>query len=117
MALHNELGVIGEHLAEEYLKSVGYEIIERNWRSSNYEIDVIASKNNVLHFIEVKTRSSDSFGYPEENVDRRKLHCLISAGDDYLQQHSHWKRIQFDILAITLKGDKAAYFMIEDVYL
>lgn len=117
MALHNELGVIGEQLAEDYLKNAGYTIIERNWRSSHYEIDVIASKDNVLHFIEVKTRSSDHYGYPEENVDKQKLYCLICAGDDYLQAHSNWKRIQFDILAIILKADAPEYFLIEDVYL
>jgi putative endonuclease len=117
MALHNELGVRGEVLAEKYLNNLGYDILERNWRSGNHEIDIIAAKNGILHFIEVKTRRGNKYGFPEEAVDRRKLRCLIFAGDSYLQQHPQWKRIQFDILAITFKGEVAEYFFIEDVYL
>jgi putative endonuclease len=117
MALHNELGVTGEQLAEKFLNGLGYTILERNWRNGNYEIDIVAAKNNILHFIEVKTRRSHKYGFPEEGVDKRKLRCLIFAGDNYLQQHPHWKRIQFDIVAITFKSDVPEYFMIEDVYL
>lgn len=104
-------------MAEQYLAGLGYTIIERNWRSGHHEIDIIAAKNGVLHFIEVKTRRSNKFGFPEESVDRRKLRCLIFAGDNYLQQHPHWKRIQFDIVSITFNGKAPEYFFIEDVYL
>jgi putative endonuclease len=117
MALHNELGIIGEQLAEQYLTGLGYTIITRNWRSGNYEIDIVASRNDILHFIEVKTRRSNKYGFPEEGVDKKKLRCLIYAGDSYLQQHPQWKRIQFDILAITFRGEVPEYFFIEDVYL
>lgn len=117
MALHNELGITGEQLAEKYLNGLGYAIVERNWRSGHHEIDIVASKNDILHFIEVKTRRGNKYGYPEEAVDRRKLRCLIFAGDSYLQKHPHWKRIQFDILAITFRGEVPEYFLIEDVYL
>ncbi|HRN47849.1 MAG TPA: YraN family protein, partial [Niabella sp.] len=57
MATHNDLGKTGEELAVQYFITRGYEILNQNWRFSHYEIDLIAKKNNKLHFIEVKTRT------------------------------------------------------------
>ena len=65
MELHNqETGKIGEDIATEYLIGKGFKIIARNWRFKHYEVDIIASKNSFLHFIEVKTRNSLQYGYP-----------------------------------------------------
>lgn len=116
MALHNELGKTGEQLAADYLCDLGYSIIRKNWRHSRYEIDLIALKDEVLHFIEVKTRRSQRYGLPEDDVDRRKLKSLIHAGEAFLTKYPYWKRIQFDILSITISRDKNEYFFIEDVY-
>ncbi|MGB8192908.1 MAG: YraN family protein [Chitinophagaceae bacterium] len=117
MALHIELGAKGEQLAEEYFNGLGYTILHKNWRNGRYEIDLIAEKKGILHFIEVKTRRSHKFGYPEDDVDRTKLRYLIIAGDNFVQQNPKWKRIQFDILAITIVGETPQYLLIQDVYL
>lgn len=117
MALHNELGRKGEQLAEKYLSKLGYTIMFRNWRHLRYEIDVIAEKNGVIHFIEVKTRRTASFGLPEEAVNRNKLRSIIDAGESFQQLHPHCKRIQFDVLSISIINNKAKYFLIQDVYL
>lgn len=117
MALHNELGQKGERLAEEYLSCLGYTILHRNWRHLRNEIDVIAIKAGVLHFIEVKTRRTARYGFPEEAVGRHKLCSMIDAGESFLQLHPQWKRVQFDVLAITIVNKAVQYFFIEDVYL
>lgn len=117
MALHIDLGIQGEALAEQHFTSLGYTVLHKNWRYGRYEIDLVAAKNGILHFIEVKTRRGTKFGFPEDDVDRTKLRYLIIAGDSYVKQHPKWKRIQFDILSITFFAGKAEYYLIEDVYL
>lgn len=118
MALHNETGNMGEAMAAAYLLQKGFSVLQQNWRHYRWEVDIIASKNNILHFIEVKTRRTKRFGFPEDNVDRNKIKHLMGAAEEYLYQYPGWKRIQFDILSITmLKDEPAEYFFIEDVYI
>jgi putative endonuclease len=118
MALHHETGRKGERLAEQYLSSMGFKILHRNWRHSRYEIDLIASKENTLHFIEVKTRRNSNFGMPEENVDVKKLEHVMTAAEEFLYQFPEWKIVQYDLLSIILGNENnVEYFFIEDVYL
>lgn len=118
MAHHNSTGTLGEKLALTYLTGKGFQILHTNWRHSHWEVDIIASLNGVLHFIEIKTRRSTKFGYPEEDVTRKKMTNLINASEEYLFLHPSWKWIRFDILSINLeKGKPPEYFFIEDVHL
>ena len=118
MAEHNLTGSTGEDLAAAYLSENGYNILNRNWRHARWEVDIIAEKDTILHFVEVKTRRTGKFGHPEENVNKKKIQNLINAAEEYLYQQPQWKRIQFDILSITiLKDEPVEYFLIEDIYL
>jgi putative endonuclease len=118
MALHNNFGKEGEELAEQYLLKHGYEILHRNWKHSYYEIDIIAIKNEVLHFVEVKIRSSKLYGLPEENVNKKKFQRLLNAADEFLFQNSKYRHVQYDILAIKKYKDQPIdFFLLEDVYL
>ena len=118
MAAHNEKGKDGEILAAGYFLQNGYEILHRNWRYRHWEVDIIACKNNMLHFIEVKCRSSSQYGFPEESVNKKKIKNLIDASEQFLYKYPQWQRIQFDILSINSPGKNAPeYFLIEDVYL
>lgn len=117
MARHQETGKYGESLAAEFLLDKGYLILHTNWRFKNWELDIIASKNNRLHIVEVKTRRSTVFGHPEENIDNKKMQYLINAAEEYMYQNPIWKQLQFDVVAITISKDKVDYFFIEDVYL
>ncbi len=118
MAAHNELGKEGEAKAIAWLKEKGYEIIEHNWRHSYYEIDIIAAKNDKLHFIEVKSRRSQRYGYPEESVTRKKFSCLKRAADEYLHLHPGHPWIQYDILSVvSAPGQETSFFLLEDVFL
>jgi putative endonuclease len=127
MASHNELGKEGEELAVKWLTEKGYTILQRNWRHSHYELDIVAKKNNtanpsgraeVLHFIEVKARKSYYYGNPEDSVTKKKFKHLQKAADEYLQLNPGHKWIQYDILSIVLQHNgKPDYFLLEDVYL
>ncbi len=107
----------GEELAANYLSEKGYVIIERNWRFRHAEVDIIASKNNRLHFFEIKTRTTDKYGKPEESMSHKKMNMLKTAAEEYQYKNPQWKYLQFDVLAITItNGIPTEYFLIEDVY-
>jgi putative endonuclease len=117
MAVHNELGKYGEELAKVYLLEKEFEILFLNWKYSYYEIDVIAIKKNILHFIEIKTRRNLKYGFPEEGVDKKKLENLLNAGEAFMYQFPCWQQVQYDILSIYInKNNAPEYFFIEDVY-
>ncbi|MEJ7770078.1 MAG: YraN family protein [Chitinophagaceae bacterium] len=116
MASHNDLGRYGEALGKEFIESNGYNIMHLNWKHSYYEIDIIASKNSVLHFIEVKTRTSEAFGLPEESVDKKKMNKMMKAGEEFLYRFPKWDRVQYDILSISLLNRSPQFYFIEDIY-
>ena len=72
-----KFGNLGEELACTYLENKQFEILARNYRSKFGEIDVVALRKGTLHFIEVKTRSTDRFGKPAEAVDREKISKIL----------------------------------------
>ena len=113
-----ETGRAGEALAETWLKEKGFTILERNWRHAPYEIDIIALKNGIPHFIEVKTRTSGKFGHPESRVNRKKIRDLLYAAEQYLYKNPQYKNFHIDILSIIMPMQgKTKYFLIEDIYL
>ena len=90
-------------MAEIELRQKGYKILERNYRHGKSEIDLIAKGEGLLIFIEVKTRSSNSFGYPEDFVSKSQQEAIIRAANHYVEK-SGWKGdIRFDIVAIVVK--------------
>jgi putative endonuclease len=117
MAAHNEFGKAGEQMAAEWLEQHGFHLISRNWKFARYEVDIIASRDEILHFIEVKSRHDDLFGNPEDWVDRRKGRHLLTVGEAFQDKYPVWKQVQYDILSILLTPDgKRDFFFIEDVY-
>ena len=117
MAIHNDFGKMAEDMAAEWLIKQGYKIIHRNWRYSRLEVDIIANKDQMLHFVEVKARTGKNFGWPEEAVDSQKIQNLIDAAGEYSERHPEWKRIQLDILSIEIGRGGAKFSFLEDVYL
>lgn len=102
------MGQWGEDCAVEYLSARGYKILTRNFRTRRGEIDIVASIEDTLVFVEVKARSNNNYGYPEQAVSPRKQARMLSAACFYLAEHPEssgtW---QFDILAITCReGEK-----------
>ncbi len=100
-----ELGKRGEMLAAEYLLKANYRILERNWRFSKAEIDIIAEKSGVLIFIEVKTRSDTRFGEPESFISARKERMMQEAAAAYMVEKQYEWEIRFDVIGILLAGN------------
>ena len=118
MASHNKFGADGETLAAEWLKAKGYEILYRNWRHKYYEIDIVALKDRMLHFIEVKSRNESTLGFPEDSVTKKKFKNLQKAADEFLFLNPGHKWIQYDVLSITVyKTKEPEFFLLEDVFL
>jgi len=110
---HNQrIGKWGEDTAVEYLAERGYEIVARNARTPYGEIDIVARQGDVTIFVEVKTRTSNKMGLPEESITARKREHMLAAADHYAAEHEidHW---QIDVIAIEGKPGitpKITYF-------
>ncbi len=102
MAQHNELGKLGEQLAADFLEKKGYVILEKSWRWSRAEIDLIAEQNSVMVFVEVKTRSSVFFGAPEEFFTPKKEKFMSHAAELYCEKAQHDGEIRFDLIAVVI---------------
>ncbi len=81
------LGRWGEKKAAHYLIKKGYQIVECNIHTPYGEIDLIARHDNFLVFLEVKTRSSSTYGFPEEAITQRKQNNMMASAEAYLQEH------------------------------
>lgn len=99
MARHNEIGAWGEQMARDYLRRNGYTVFDANTHVGHKEIDIIATKDNIIAFIEVKTRSS-SFKDPTDAIDYKKIKRLTRAADSFLQTHNIIHEPQFDIITV-----------------
>jgi putative endonuclease len=116
MAEHNELGKLGEELAQEYLRKNGYVILDANWVFQKAEIDIIACKENTLAIIEVKTRSSLEFGLPQDFVKPKKIQLLVKAVDAYVNLKNLDLEVRFDIVAVHKNGKDFEIEHIRDAF-
>jgi putative endonuclease len=116
MAAHNDTGRKGELLAACWLSTHGFQIMFRNWRHGRGEIDIIAKKGGVLHFIEVKTSRSTFFGYPEERINTRKWRSLIMSSNAFLKGSPEAWAVQFDIISVIIEKTTVKYFYIDDAF-
>jgi putative endonuclease len=112
-----EIGNLGEDIAEDYLIKNGYDILRRNFYSQYGEIDIIAKFDDQIRFIEVKTRTNERFGNPEESVNQKKIECMISTALCYLEEFStedqNW---HLDLLSIKLKSNSSPEIILfEDI--
>jgi putative endonuclease len=107
MAIHNDLGRKGESLAKAHLETSGYEIMDENWVFGKAEIDLIAYKDKTIIFTEVKTRTGNGFGEPEDFVDARKQRLLVEAADEYIYLMNHQGEVRFDIIAILFNPNNS----------
>ena len=102
-------GAYGEKLASEYLEARGYSTVATNFRCPAGEIDIIVQDGSCLVFVEVRSRSSDSFGTPQESITRRKRERLVAVAETYLQQyaatHQEWR---IDVVAVRIGPTGAA---------
>ncbi|MFK8102772.1 MAG: YraN family protein [Saprospiraceae bacterium] len=106
MAKHLLLGRKGEQMALDFLLAKGYQLLERNWRFSRAEVDLILKDGEILVFVEVKTRSYDFYGQPEESITPKKEGLIADAAAVYMESIGHEWEIRFDIISIILNEQK-----------
>ncbi len=97
------MGKAAEELAAQHLQNQGFVIIARNYRYKRAEIDIIAQKGGLLLFVEVKARSSNYFGYPEEFVSPQQQDLLREAAEHYILEQDWNYPIRFDVIAVLKK--------------
>jgi len=104
---NRQIGAFGEATIAKHLETLGYDIIERNWRIKEGEIDLIACDSRaLLHFIEVKTRSSLAFGDPLEAINRDKARRMQRLALAWLATHHHLgSDFSIDVAAVLLAAD------------
>lgn len=100
--MHNKaFGNEGERIAGEYLQGLGHTLLARNWRSGHLEIDLVTREGQTIVFTEVKARSGDGWGQPEEFIDADKMDRLVRAATAWLTENEHTGEFRFDVVAIT----------------
>lgn len=102
-----QAGKLGEDAAVKLLQREGYKILDRNFHSKRGEIDIVAQDQDILVFVEVKTRWSKKFGYPEEAVTPRKLWSIQRTGEYYKLTHPNTPDLlRIDVIAVEVEGNK-----------
>lgn len=109
MAKHNNLGKAGEAEVAIYLEKNGYSIRHRNWRNQHLELDIIATKDDCLIIVEVKTRSSNDWQDPQDAVTKTKRRHILLAADAYIKDFGIDMPIRFDI--ITVIGNEGEFII------
>jgi len=116
MAAHNELGLLGEQMAIDYLLKKGFKIREQNWRFQKAEVDIIAQKGSLLAIIEVKTRSTRFFGDPQEFIKEQKIKLLTMAIDHYVTFENLDVEVRFDVIGIVKNHSETSIIHLEDAF-
>jgi len=110
----HQLGIHGEDQACRYLENKGYLIVERNWRFRKAEIDIIAVKGNTLVIVEVKTRSTASFGDPVDFIGRAKIEMLRKATNAYVNSNGINLEVRFDFIGIVSRSNQQKLTHVKD---
>lgn len=110
MTIKRQVGDFGEEITSEYLENNGYRILDRNYAKPFGEIDIIAIKDDLIAFVEVKTRKSDAFAYAAEAVDFYKQQRIRRASQAYLMEKNMSDFLMtFDIAEVYLDTRKINY--------
>ena len=103
------IGPRGEAAAAAYIERIGMHIVDRNWRNSRGELDIVATEGDTLVIIEVKTRTTDSAGTPEEAVSSAKQRRLVRLADAYIAAAGVAPcPVRFDVISIRVVSDDRA---------
>lgn len=107
MKSSNPIGKRGEDAAAHFLHGKGYSVVEMNYRKNYTEIDIIATKDNVLVFVEVKTRTSGAFGTPFEAITKEKIKNLVKTAHQYKNAHPKLPtQMRIDAIGIVMDENK-----------
>jgi len=105
----SSIGKLGENIAREYLENKGYKIIEQNYKTKYAEIDLIAKKDNVLIFVEVRSKAGEQFGSPEDTINREKKRRLKMNSMGYVNRVKWRKGYRVDAVCIVFNPDQTIF--------
>lgn len=107
MFSNKDLGRAGEEFAGQYFESLGYKILEKNYRCRLGEVDLIVKKDDVIAFVEVKTRKSTSYGDPEESINSLKIKKIRNSARYFISVKNLFDfNVSFDVISIKAISGK-----------
>lgn len=110
MSRNQNIGKWGEEVAADYLSNKGYTVLAQNVRTPYGEIDLIVEQNSLLIFVEVKTRTSSQFGYPEAAIRARKQASMHACAEHYIgEKELRDRSVRLDVIAINASPDLTHY--------
>lgn len=110
-------GKIGEEIAADLLRKNGYKILTRNYRTKLGEIDIVAYDKGTVCFIEVKSRRSDKFGFPQEAIANHKQRQISKAALMFLKEKNLLgRRARFDVVSVLYSDDTPKLELIKDAF-
>jgi putative endonuclease len=104
MATQQEIGELGEKLAQQHLRKLGYRILATNWRYGHLELDIVARDGDELVIVEVKSRSGIRYEHPSEAVTSGKMKRIVEAADAFIQEIDSELETRFDIITVIFFG-------------
>lgn len=104
--LNRKKGMVGEEKAAAFMTGLGFEIIERNYSFKRGEVDIIAVRDGVIHFVEVKARKDAKHGHPLEAIDRKKIRHICAAAHHYLIGRNLEGKVPVSVDAVSIIGDE-----------
>jgi putative endonuclease len=116
MAESHNLGKKGEDLAVNYLINAGFKILARNWSWGRHEIDIIAEKEGMVVFAEVKTRTDDFIMHPKTAINVEKQRSMINAADGYIRRFNINMEGRFDVITVIKKDGEYEIDHIEEAF-
>lgn len=112
-----QLGIAGEDATAKWYQERGWQILDRNWRFGRGELDIIACQRDTVVFCEVKTRSSASFAWPSEAVNRKKQLQIRKLAAGWLEQSSvYYPIVRFDVAEVLPKAGRLEVEVYEDAF-
>ena len=113
-----EFGILGERLAERWLVSRGWRVLQRRYRSGHRDIDLIAKREDLVSFVEVKARTGNAFGDPVEAVHWKKRNELIKSAHTWIDRHGRaGEAYRFDVVGVLVTGTRVRVRHVENAFL
>ena len=116
MAKHNILGREGEDIAAKYLEQKGYAVLDRDWHCGHKDLDLVVIKDNTIVFVEVKTRTGNEWGDPQDFITDRKIRRIVNSADAYLRFNQVDMDVRFDVISIVAEGGEYKIEHIEQAF-
>ena len=117
MNLRQTLGRYGEERAAIYLQDRGYEILERNWRSRNGEIDLVTRDKGLIVFVEVKTRNGSGYGHPFEAITAEKVSRMRRLAADWCSaKQVSGLKVRLDAISVLISGGRVSIEHLKQVF-